>query len=161
MVQALADLPRPDVAGLRWTEPHQWHVTLRFLGQVDAAVAGEAFRGIEPPAGEPVAALGPATGRFGSRVLHAPVGGLEGLAAATVAATVGVGQPPPERSFTGHVTLARARRPRGVDLRPLAGIPVAGGWVVRQLTLVASRPGGATGARYDVIETLALGSGGA
>jgi 2'-5' RNA ligase len=36
VVDVLADLPRPDVAGVRWTTQGQWHVTLRFLGQVAA-----------------------------------------------------------------------------------------------------------------------------
>ena len=155
MVQALAALPRPAVAGLRWTSPDQWHVTLRFLGEADPAAAGGAFARIGPVGGA-AAVVGPATGRFGGRVLHAPVQGLEGLAAATVAATAGVGVPPPERPFVGHVTLARSRHPRGVDLRSLAGAPVAGRWVVRELTLVASRSGGPAGSRYEVIETLPL-----
>ena len=156
-MQALAALPRPDVAGLRWTRPDQWHVTLRFFGDADPAAAAEAFGRIKR-IGAAVATLGPATGRFGARVLHAPVQGLDALAAATVAATAGVGAPPPGRPFAGHVTLARSRHPRGVDLGPLTGVPVAGRWVVGELTLVASRPA-PTGARYEVMETLPLGMG--
>jgi 2'-5' RNA ligase len=158
VLQALAALPRPAVPGLRWTSPEQWHVTLRFFGEADPAAAREAFGRIGP-VGEATAVLGPSTGRLGGRVLHAPVQGLEGLAAATVAATAGVGEPPPERPFAGHVTLARSRHPRGVDLRPLAGAPVAGRWMVRELTLVASRLGGAAGPRYEVVERLPLGAG--
>ena len=149
----LAGLPRPQIPGLRWSEPDKWHVTLRFLGQADPAAATEAFRRID--AGAAGAVLGPATGRFGDRVLHAPVHGLEDLAAATVAATAGVGEPPGERPFAGHVTLARARGRRGVDLRPLVGVPVAARWAVHELTLVASHPGPG-GSRYEVVEALPL-----
>ena len=28
---------RPDLAGLRWTEPQSWHVTLAFLGPIEAS----------------------------------------------------------------------------------------------------------------------------
>lgn len=156
VVASLAALPRPDVAGLRWTSPEQWHVTLRFLGEAGAEEAVAAFRAIEAP-GEVTAELGPVTGRFGRRVLHVPVGGLGQLAAATVAATAGVGEPPPDRPFAGHLTLARARDRRGVDLRPLSGVPVGGRWPVEELTLVASRLGGRSPARYEVVEILPLG----
>jgi 2'-5' RNA ligase len=159
VVEALAVLPRPEVPGLRWTTPDQWHVTLRFFGEADVAEAVEAFRGIHG-GGALVAGLGPATGRFGRRVLHVPVRGLDALAAATVAATAGVGERPGPRAFAGHVTLARARHPRGVDLRPLAGAPVAGRWVVEEVTLVASHLGPG-GARYEVVAARSLAIDGA
>ncbi|HVE47583.1 MAG TPA: RNA 2',3'-cyclic phosphodiesterase [Acidimicrobiales bacterium] len=157
VVASLSELARPEVEGLRWTGPDQWHVTLRFLGEVDEDEAASAFGTIS--AGSPVVAeMGPATGRFGRRVLHVPVSGLDDLAAATVAATAGIGQPPEHRRFVGHITLARARHPRGVDLRPLAGASIAGRWVVPEITLVASRLGaGPDGrARYDIVRRLPL-----
>ncbi len=153
VIEALAALPRPDVAGLRWTSPEQWHVTLRFLGDCDEVAAIEAFRRIALER-EVEASLGPGTGRFGRRVLHVPVHGLEDVAAATVVATAGVGLPPDSRPFVGHITLGRARDRRGVDLRPLAGVAVSGSWTVRELTLVASRLGGNQPARYEVVATL-------
>jgi 2'-5' RNA ligase len=157
VVAVLAALPRPAVDGLRWTDADQWHVTLRFLGEADENAARKAFAGIDPvPHAGAVAELGPVTGRFGRRVLHVPVQGLEALAAATVGATASVGRPPDDRPFVGHVTLGRARDRRGVDLRPLAGVPLAARWTVEELTLVASRLGGGRPARYEVVETLPL-----
>ena len=153
VVETLAALPRPDVEGLRWTRPEQWHVTLRFLGDADERAATEAFGRIRFER-EMEASLGPATGSFGRRVLHVPVTGVEDLAAATAAATAGVGEPLGTRPFAGHITLARARGRRGVDLRSLAGAAVGGRWAVRQLTLVASHPGGRTPSRYEVVATL-------
>lgn len=155
VVAALAALPRPEVPGLRWTTPEQWHVTLRFLGEADLAEARAAFAAIEagPP---PVVEVGPATGRFGRRILHVPASGLEGAAAATALATAAVGQAPGARPFAGHVTLARAGDRRGVDLRPLVGAPVAGRFAVDRLTLVASRPGRGE-ARYEIVEALPVG----
>ena len=35
VVEALRGLDRPVVTGMRWTTADQWHVTLRFLGDVD------------------------------------------------------------------------------------------------------------------------------
>ncbi len=155
VVARLAALPRPEVAGLRWTTPDHWHITLRFLGEAGVEEAAAAFRTIEAP-GRVTAEAGPCTGRFGRRVLHVPVAGLEDVADATVEATAGVGEPPPPRPFAGHLTLARARDRRGVDLRPLSGMPVDGRWPVEELTLVASHLGGRAPARYEVVEALPL-----
>ncbi|HKN38908.1 MAG TPA: hypothetical protein VJ456_07365, partial [Acidimicrobiia bacterium] len=104
------------------------------------------------------AELGPDLGRFGRRILHVPVGGLERVAAAVVDTTAAVGRPPEDRPFAGHVTLARTRDRRGADLRPLAGLPVAASWPVREVCLVESRihP---HGARYEVVERFSLDSG--
>ncbi len=154
VIEALAALPRPEVAGLRWAPVEKWHVTLRFLGEADEAAATEAFRRIAFHQVE--ASVGPATGRFGRRVLHVPVHGLEDLAAATVEATAGVGLPPDRRPFAGHITLARARDRRGVDLRDLAGTSVSGTWTVGELTLVASHLGGNKPSRYEVVATVPL-----
>ena len=148
----------PDEAGaLRWTGPEQWHVTLRFLGNADEDEARVAFgraAGLDG-FGPATAVAGPATGRFGRRVLHVPVAGLEGLAAAVVAATADVGEPPEDRRFAGHLTLARARDRRGADLGPFTGVAVVGRWAVPEVTLVASRPGRG-GARYEVVDRLAV-----
>ena len=158
VLDRIAALPRPEVRGLRWTTPDQWHVTLRFFGEADLDQAVAVFRRIDVEStGDTVAALGPATGRFGQRVLHVPVDGLGALARATVSATKGVGKPPDGRPFSGHLTLARSRT-RAVDLRPLAGQALAGRWPVQELTLVCSRLGAGEGraARYEVVERLPL-----
>ena len=148
VVERIAALPRPAVPGLRWTAPEQWHVTLRFLGRVDeAAPVDEALSYVVGPAVDVVA--GPSVGRFDHRVLHVPVDGLAPLAAAVVAATSGFGEPPEDRPFAGHLTLARVRRGARVDLRALAGTRIAGQWRVDEVTLVESRLGGA-GARYEI-----------
>jgi 2'-5' RNA ligase len=155
VLDRVAALPRPAIDGLRWTSRDRWHVTLRFLGAVDdvgpvsAALASVAAQ----PA--PVARLGPAVGRFGHRVLHVPVAGVEGLAEAVVAATAHLGRPPEDRPFAGHLTLARVRPHGRVDLRPLAGTPVAGRWLVDAVCLVESRLSPA-GAHYQVLERVAL-----
>ena len=155
VLDVLAGLARPDIPGLRWTGRDQWHVTLRFLGRVDdvgpVVAALAAMEGAFPAD----AVLGPAVGRFGQRVLHVPVDGLEAVAAAVRRATEGLGRPE-DRRFDGHLTLARARRGRGVDLRPLTGSPLAAGWRAGTVCLVESRLSSA-GSRYQVLEQFPLG----
>jgi 2'-5' RNA ligase len=154
VLDRVAALARPEVTGLRWTGPEQWHVTLRFMGRIDdVAVAADALGAARAGAAEAV--LGPAVGRFGQRVLHVPVSGLEEVAEAVVTATASLGQPPEERPFAGHLTLARVARGARVDLRRLAGAPVTGRWPVREVCLVESRLSPA-GARYQVLERVAL-----
>lgn len=153
----MAGLDRPSVTGLRWTTPQQWHVTLRFLGHVDdARPVVEALAGVGRRGPGPVdAVLGPATGRFDQRILHVPVGGLEGVAGEVIAATAHLGRPPEDRPFAGHITLARVARGARVDLRPLAGMPVSGTWTVTDVCLVESHLSSA-GARYEVVGRVPL-----
>jgi 2'-5' RNA ligase len=142
----LSALPHPARTGLRWTTPAQWHVTLRFLGEVDepAAVA-EALCVIPSTLGaERVeAALGPASAWFArSRVLQIPVTGVEALAGAVLEATSRWG-PSEEPAFAGHVTLARFRGP-GSPPADLAGMPLMARFDVPQVVLYrsSSGPGG-------------------
>lgn len=162
VVDRVEALERTEVAGLRWTDRRQWHVTLRFLGRSDVddarqALADMALPGMPAPdQALPVqAVLGPAVGRFGHRVLHVPVSGLEGVAAAVVAATSGVGKAPDGRPFAGHLTLARVAREAAVDLRSLAGQAITASWPVTEVTLVESRLSSA-GPTYEVVERVAL-----
>ena len=143
--EACGGWPRPKVAGLRWTGPDQWHVTLRFLGSIDPGEAAAALDGLGWAAAE--ARLGPATALLGRGVLMVPVGGVDGLAGAVAAATVDLGDLLEDRPFTGHLTLARSRGrvPAGWEGRPVAGaFPVAEVCLVRSETLPE-------GARYEVL----------
>jgi 2'-5' RNA ligase len=157
VVEAVAGLDRPELPAVRWTSPEVWHVTLRFLGGVapDAvgpvATALGTLRSLAPV----VAELGPATRRLGRSVLVVPVAGLDGVAAAVDEALVGVGVAPDERPFTGHLTVARARGRASLP-RGLSGAPLAGSWLVDDVTLVESTLHGARGSRYTVLERVPL-----
>lgn len=158
VLSLVESLPRPGVVGLRWTTRAQWHVTLRFLGRVDGALVdgvGDALSSVRVDAGV-MASLGPRVARFGQRVLQVPVDGLDALAARVVDVTRGFGEPPDDRPFTGHLTLARVGRGAGrVDLRPLCGSPISATWDVTSFELYASElhP---KGARYTVVERFGL-----
>jgi len=153
VLERVAALERPAVEGLRWTAPDQWHVTLRFLGETDVAPVVDALRAV---AVEPFGVrLGPAVGRFDHRVLHVPVSGVDDLARAVVSTTAGLGRPPDQRPFHGHLTLARVGKHARVDLRRLAGAPLEATWEVSSFCLVESRLSPA-GARYTVLERFDL-----
>ena len=150
VLDRIAGLTRPEIEGLRWTTRDQWHATLRFLGRVsDVDAVTAALEPVSLPRCE--ARLGPETGRFGRRVLHVPVAGLDDLAAVIVAATAAVGEPPEDRAFAAHVTLARARARRGTDLRVLTGAPLAARWTVEEVCVIESHlhP---RGARYELVQ---------
>jgi 2'-5' RNA ligase len=154
VLDALASLDRPELAGLRWTTRDQWHVTLRFLGRVeDVEQAVDALSRME--AASTTARAGPTVGRFGQRVLHVPVTGLDQVAGVVIAATADVGEPPEDRPFAGHLTLARVARGARVDLRRLAGQPVEGRWPVTEVCLVESHLS-PKGARYEVVSRFPL-----
>jgi 2'-5' RNA ligase len=40
-VSLLLSLKRGGLPGARWIDPENYHITLRFIGDVDRAVAGE------------------------------------------------------------------------------------------------------------------------
>ena len=117
------------VPGARWVEPHNLHLTLRFLGDtgedrledLDAELAG-----VEVP---PFELTLEGAGQFGTgRKIHtlwvgaARSEGLERLQARVEAAAVRAGFAPETRKFTPHVTLARhANAPPERVMQFLAG----------------------------------------
>ena len=153
VVASIAALDRPEVEGLRWTTEDQWHVTLRFFGECELDDAVDALSSVEAAAAD--LRMGPTLGRFGRRILHVPVAGLDDIAKRVVNTTKRVGKPPEPRPFHGHLTLARARDRRGVDLRPFVGVELAGDWRAEEVTLVASQLN-PKGARYEVVARVPL-----
>lgn len=155
----LAALADGGVAGVRWADERNLHVTLRFLGDIDeSSLSGLTVRLRSAVAGlgPRTAVAGPATDRFGKEVLHVPVAGLDDVAEAVLAATADLGRPPEPRPFHGHVTLARARGRRGAVPRDLAGRPFEARWEVSSIDVVASELGG-SGPRYRTVATIGLG----
>lgn len=156
VAHALRDVPR---GALRWVDPAQWHVTLRFLGEVDdpgpvGRALGSVPAALRAAGGMPVVAtVGPATSWMaGGRVLQVPVAGLDALAAA-VHHAVAPWAAPLDHPFRGHLTLARSRgAARG---GPGAHVPVAGTWRVRHVVLVASELG-PSGAAHRVVRRVRL-----
>ena len=154
-------LPRPQLKSLRWTTRDQWHVTLRFLGDVaDPAPVAASLRRVPAAlqasgSGPFEAVLGPTVAWFtGRRILQIPVKGMELLARSVSSHTAEFGEPPDAKPFSGHLTLARVRdRARGPV--NLAGIPIGATWMVNDMVLFSSSLGSG-GARYSVLERVPL-----
>ena len=122
---ALADLdgalaPLRDAPGApRWTPPDRWHVTLQFLGQVPAEVAGRLPDVVAPAvaAAPPMSLRVSGAGTFGSRrrpaVCWAGLAGdvvpLTALAGRLGAAVAPLGIRVEDRPFRAHLTVGRWR----------------------------------------------------
>jgi 2'-5' RNA ligase len=115
--QTLAKL-RCELPGARWVPAEQIHLTLAFLGEVEAASAwrlNTALAGIHlPPFTLCLTGPGCFPHRQRPRVLWvglAPEAQLTNLVAAVQAAILDCGLPVEERPFTAHITLGRLRFP--------------------------------------------------
>jgi len=168
---AAAVAPRRSLLeGPRWTKPENQHVTLKFIGWVDAprletiSAALEAVGRSHGAAPLSLAGLGAFPSERKARVLWVglddPAGLLSGLAAATDGALAPLGFEPESRAFSPHLTLARLKRPASVSA--LVTEPFDAGsapFVVNHLALYRSylHP---QGARYEVLRTYPLGQEG-
>ena len=161
-VRRLSALELGSVPGLRTVRPGQWHVTLRFLGEVDDDLVpvlvhalGNAATRVRAPVR---CTIGPATAWFGGTgVLQIPATGLEGVAEAVRQATgdaiPDAGEPP----FVGHLTVARVRgrRPERSTRAGAAGIAFTAELAVPRFVLVVSELS-PEGPRYTTLERFAL-----
>ena len=153
---------RPDLAGLRWTDPHSWHITLAFLGAVDAYMvdglsAGmEAVRSRHGPMQLRTGGLGAFPSARRARVawygIADPDGALARLALDLRSDLV----PDAVGDFHPHVTLARARR-GPVDLRDWAtASSPEGDLAADRIQLMRSHIGRGP-ARYEQLADAGLG----
>lgn len=148
---------KPATGG-RWTSPENQHVTLNFLGWVEAHLAPVVRSAVDEtaaahrPAEVSLSGLGAFPRARGARVLWAglsdPDGLLPALADDLGTRLTAVGYEPEERPYTAHLTLARFKAPRPVELPELP--PPPNPFTVDRVTLFRSRLGSA-GARYEVI----------
>ena len=163
----------PQAAGLRWTGEPTWHLTLAFLGQVDAEDL-EPLRARLDAAAATVARTPrlrlAGSGRFGERALWAGVEGdtlpLRRLAEEVATAARDTGIEVDERPFRGHLTLARAGGRSGPPTPAGRGLPALVGaladfsgteWPATSLRLMRSHLG-VGHAHYETVAEWALGS---
>jgi RNA 2',3'-cyclic 3'-phosphodiesterase len=163
-VQRLSSLKLGSDHGLRLVRPKQWHLTLRFLGDVDAGRVPSLIDALAEAAAKQAGPIhceaGPGTAWFGGeRVLQIPVAGLDTAAGDVRSATVPVvpdsGHGPSR--FTGHITIARTKRHRpGTPARAaVCGISLSATFDVDHFDLVASQPT-PQGHRYTVMGRVPL-----
>jgi 2'-5' RNA ligase len=114
VAQRLA-MVRAGLSGARWIEPENFHLTLRFLGDVDGVVARDFMQELGEIKSAPFQLRLDGLGSFGGRkprALFASVaasGPLMTLQRAHERAARAAGLPPEPRNYTPHVTVARLR----------------------------------------------------
>ena len=150
-VSASARRMAGDLASaLRWVAAENLHVTLHFLGEVDAGGRARALRALEAPAApaadvhlDALAAFPPSGPARVLVVSLAPAGPLERLYREFAGRLIREGLPVEDRPFHPHITLARLRdrdRRRARGLLPrVRGVTVPRAtWRVDHVTLFES-----------------------
>jgi 2'-5' RNA ligase len=111
-------LLRAGFTGARWIDPENYHLTLRFIGDVDGATARDFTAALGAIVAAPFELRLNGLGSFGGgkpRAIFAgvaPSEGLESLRRANERAAREAGLPPEGRNFRPHVTLARLKGAR-------------------------------------------------
>ena len=158
-------------ASVSWTRPENFHLTLRFLGDVPSnrlddltgALAGAAAP--QAPLKLSVAGLGCFPNSRRPRVLWVGIcdeaGGLAELARRIVVATDSFSCLPAQERFAGHLTLARVRRIGGNSSSSIDGFigetaaRAVGSWRAETVELIRSELHPA-GSRYTTLARLPL-----
>ena len=166
VIDLIADLPRPEVRGLRWAARPHWHVTIRFLGNVTEVDQVAEALSVLSGSDRASAVLGPATAWFpGRRVLQIPVAGLEDLGRRVNAALAPLdallpASAKPDEPFNGHLTVARVRgkgRIHSAEASKVEGKEIEAAWEVQRFSLMASSLG-SEGPTYSDVSTVPLGT---
>jgi 2'-5' RNA ligase len=151
---------------IRWTRPEQFHLTMRFLGSVEALQVdrlNEALRGACSGSGElqlHARKIGVFPGVRRPRVVWAGVDDRDGrlllLQRSIEGATASFTKEPPQETFTGHITLARCREINRSDASKLAMLVEKmagrsfGEWTAASVEVIRSQPT-SQGSRYTTL----------
>ena len=115
---------RGDIITARWIEAENYHLTLRFLGDVSRQVANEFADRIASLNLEPFTLQIKGVRHFGTKRAHAlwaaiePCEQLVELHKAHENCAISVGLEPEPRKFIPHITLARLSRTRLITITP-------------------------------------------
>ena len=120
---------RGGMPGARWIDPENYHLTLRFIGDIDGVtandIAGMLGRIRREPFGLSLGGLGTFGGNRPHSVWAAVNGDVDPLAALQSENEWLIrqaGRPPEQRKYTPHVTLARTRGTSGAAVADYLGI---------------------------------------
>jgi 2'-5' RNA ligase len=153
-VQARLGLIRGPLAGARWVEPENFHITLRFAGDIDNRTADEFASFLDDIEIEPFQIRISGLGAFGGRTPRVIWAGVEGgqqldhLQRAHERAARSAGLEPDSQTYRPHVTLARLRgtRPDAVArFLGSRGAVVSEPFRVERFVLFSARPGSGGG----------------
>jgi 2'-5' RNA ligase len=167
--KAVADrlsLLRGGLMGARWIDAENYHVTLRFIGDVDMVVAREAAGALARVQRSEFMLRFTGIGPLGTRKPHSVVATIEEsrplmeLQAEHERLLQRIGLPPETRRYTPHVTLARLRSGNARDIAEY--LSVRGGFLadsfpVERFVLYSSR-NSVGGGPYVVEEAYDLAS---
>ena len=135
-------LYRGGLPGARWMEPESYHVTLRFIGDVDHATARDIAAALaESRRSPPITVTIDGLASFGGdkpRAIFArvaPIPDLTRLQAEQEKLVRRAGLEPETRKFTPHVTLARMRGVRAGDVAAF----IARAGLIPRLSFTATR----------------------
>ncbi len=115
-------LLRGGLPGARWVDPENYHITLRFIGDIDEPTADDIADALGRVARPRFELSMQGLGAFGSRKPHAvyaavkPSPALKELQAEHERIVQRIGLEPERRRFTPHVTLARFKTVREPDV---------------------------------------------
>jgi 2'-5' RNA ligase len=111
------------IAGARWVDPGNFHLTLRFIGEVSENIAADIDEALLRLKARPFSVQLAGVGVFGGEKLRQLWAGVErepalsALQGKIELALIRAGLPPEPRKYVPHVTLARLREPRRDDLQ--------------------------------------------
>ena len=120
-------LLRGGVSGARWIDTDSYHITLRFIGDIDLSTARAVAEGLDDIRRRPFTVTLGGLDAFGGdkpRAIVArvsPTQPLADLQAEHERLVRRVGLPPEPRKFTPHVTLARLRGAPGIAVAAYLG----------------------------------------
>ena len=141
-------LHRGGLSGARWIEPADYHITLRFLGDVDRRMANDVDHMLSDLSAYPFEVTLDALGNFGGdkpRAVFAratPTKVLTDLQGDIERQMRRIGLPAEGRKFVPHVTLARLRDTTPVELAHFLSLhpiirPIS--FTARRVALMSSR----------------------
>ncbi len=178
-IQALEDAVKwleSDLGrSVRWVRPESIHLTLKFMGDIQAEMAERVLDALPPvaarfsPIGLSISGMGVFPNPRRPRVLWAGVhGDLETLAALQLAIDEAVGKlglPKEQRAFSPHLTLGRVRRdvPEG-QLRRIGQVVADGelsgapSWTADTVNLMRTELD-PTGSRHYLVGSASIGGG--
>lgn len=116
------DLMRGGISGARWIDRESYHLTLRFMGDIEEGLAREISYELEGVDAKPFQLRLVGCGVFGGNKPHTLYAAVEESAELRRLQSIhericqALGMPPDPRKFAPHVTLARLKEP---DLQAL------------------------------------------
>jgi 2'-5' RNA ligase len=159
------NLLQGGVWGARWVEPADYHITLRFIGDIDEGLGREIRMTLDNIEAQSFVVSLKGVGAFGGSDPHtiyvglAESGEIRRLQATIERHLQMLGLPPDGRKFTPHVTLARLKAPSLANVQEFLArqsLFTSRPFEVSRFVLYSARPSRG-GGPYGVVDAYELG----